>query len=487
VSLRHRIYLLLSALVAITLVGGLIMVWYTYRMQSLLTEIIDKEFSAFRVSMALETALVNQKGFVSYYFLEGDPDWLKDLGKYRQMFQDRLEDARTMAETDTERAAIARIEDRYLSYVKEKDRVIAYYKSGERERGAKLHREVRDRFFRVLDEVDAYNTIYALRFQQVRDQSLSQARSLRVVAGTAIGLVLVLGLLLAMVLIRQVLGPLRRLALEADRRTHAGVSGPDDEVQALSRSVRDLMAEYNHTHVELEKSRESLLQAEKMALVGKLAAGTAHSIRNPLTSVKMRLFSLSRSLQLSPTQKDDLDVISDEIRHIDTIVENFLEFARPPKLTMQPVSPSDVVDTTIRLLKHRLESYNVEVTVHRKQPLPVIQADPEQLKEVFVNLMVNACEAMDGGGAVTIDEDIETGQSGRKIVIRFTDNGPGIPRAVRPKVLEPFFTTKDEGTGLGLSIAARIVEQHGGKLGLTSVEGEGATFTVSLPEREVRL
>jgi signal transduction histidine kinase len=487
VSLRHRIYLLLSALVAITLVGGLIMVWYTYRMQSLLTNIVDKEFSAFRVSMALETALVNQKGFVSYYLLEGDPEWLKDLGKYRQMFQDRLEDARAMAETDTERAAIARIEDRYQSYVTDKDRVIAHYKSGEREKGAKLHREVRDRFFRVLDEVDAYNTIYTQRVRQVRDQSLSQSKDLRVVAGTAIGLVLVLGLLLAMVLIRQVLGPVRRLALEADRSTHAGIPGPDNEVKALSRSVRDLMAEYNHTHVELERSRESLLQAEKMALVGKLAAGTAHSIRNPLTSVKMRLFSLSRSLQLSPTQKDDFDVISDEIRHIDTIVENFLEFARPPKLAMQPVSPSDVVDTTIRLLKHRLESYNVEVTVHRKRPLPVIQADPEQLKEVFVNLMVNACEAMDGGGTVTIDEDIETGTLGRKIVLRFTDNGPGISRAVRPKVLEPFFTTKDEGTGLGLSIAARIVEQHGGELGLTSVEGEGATFTVSLPEREARL
>ena len=482
-SLRSRIYLLLSGLIAITLMGGLIMVWYTYRMQSLLTDIVDKEFSAFQVSMALETALVNQKGFVSYYFLDGDPEWLKELGKYRQIFQDRLDDARAMAESDLEQEAISRIENQYFTYVTDKDRVIAFYKSGEREKGAELHRKVRDRFSRILEEVNGYKNIYELRVRQVRDQSLSQAEDLRLVAGGAIGLVVVLGLLLAVILIRQVLGPVRRLALEAERRTDGGVAIPENEVKALSRSVRGLMAEYNHTHVELERSRESLLQAEKMALVGKLAAGTAHSIRNPLTSVKMRLFSLSRSLRLSSTQKEDLDVISDEIRHIDTIVENFLEFARPPKLAMQPLSPSDVVDTTIRLLKHRLESYNVKVMVHRTEPLPVIQADPEQLKEVFVNLMVNACEAMDGGGTVIIHEEVAPDPRGHVAVIRFTDNGIGISESIQSKVLEPFFTTKDQGTGLGLSIAVRIVEQHGGHIHLTSREGEGTTFTITLPAR----
>jgi len=98
------------------------------------------------------------------------------------------------------------------------------------------------------------------------------------------------------------------------------------------------------------------LQSEKMALVGKLAAGTSHSIRNPLTSVKMRLFSLSRSLDLDGDQKEDFDVISKEIGHIDNIVQNFLEFSRPPRLELQSVSLSDIVDQTVRLLRHRLES-----------------------------------------------------------------------------------------------------------------------------------
>ena len=119
------------------------------------------------------------------------------------------------------------------------------------------------------------------------------------------------------------------------------------------------------------------MPSEKLAMAGKLAAGVAHTIRNPLTSVKMRLFSLERGLKLDPSQKEDFEVIAEEIGHIDTIMRNFLEFARPPKLTAQPVSLSDVVDTVLSLLKHRLESYNVDVTVERVRPLPAINADPE--------------------------------------------------------------------------------------------------------------
>ena len=289
-----------------------------------------------------------------------------------------------------------------------------------------------------------------------------------------------LAVLLAFVLIAHVLSPVRRLALEADREGDSHQSG--DEVKALRRSVRGLIEDVDHTYFELEKSRGTLLQAEKMAMVGKLAAGMAHSIRNPLTSVKMRMFSLSRTFDLSAPQKEDFEVITEEIRHIDTIVENFLEFSRPPKLKMQKVSPSDVVDLTIQLLQHRLQSYDVQIKLIRQRALPKIQADPEQLKEVLVNIIVNACEAMEGGGSIIIHEEEGFAEPlERVVVIRLSDNGPGIPASNQDKVLQPFFTTKDEGTGLGLSIATRIIEEHGGWLDLTSEEGTGATFVITLP------
>jgi signal transduction histidine kinase len=227
---------------------------------------------------------------------------------------------------------------------------------------------------------------------------------------------------------------------------------------------------------------------EKFALVGKLAAGVAHSIRNPLTSVKMRLFSVERSLELSPTQKEDIEVISEEIRQIDTIVQNFLEFSRPPKLKMQTISPSDIVDNALELLRHRLESYNVAISLKRKKLLPVMPADPEQLKEVLVNLIVNACEAMESGGTMVIEEDERMLNHRRQVaVIRLSDDGPGIPRAIQGKIFQPFFSTKEEGIGLGLSIATRIINEHGGWLEVQSEEGNGATFRINLPfEKEGR-
>jgi len=221
-----------------------------------------------------------------------------------------------------------------------------------------------------------------------------------------------------------------------------------------------------------------------MAMVGKLAAGMAHSVRNPLTSVKMRLFSLNRTASLNDDQTDDLMVISEEIEHIDTIVQNFLEFSRPPKLQIQMVSPSTVVDMMLQLLTHRLKSYDVTVSRDRKGHLPEIKCDPEQLKEVFVNLVENACQAMGRGGQITIKEEVtprESGESGNDCVIHVRDNGPGMSDKIMEKVFNPFFTTKEEGTGLGLSIVERIIENHNGKIRVESKEGEGTCFIIVLP------
>jgi len=482
-NLRIRIYLLITMLIVITLTGGVVMVWYTYRMEGLLTRLVDRNVAAFQTAEALETALVNQKGFVSYYLLEKDPEWLRQLGENRQIFKERLNEARDLVEDDDQRRAIEEIEAEYRQYVESKDQVIALYQSGQMEAGAELHKQVRKHFSKILELTARYKDLHSRIIDRVKSKSYAQAESLRGIAATALLLVLLIGLLLTSVLVNHILGPLHQLAMEAGGDGGGKKSG--DEVKALSSTVRGLIKDIDDTHQELERSREHLLHAEKMALVGKLAAGMAHSIRNPLTSVKMRLFSLSRSLDLSTIQKEDFEVISEEIRHLDTIVENFLEFSRPPKLKMQKISPSEVVDLTLKLLQHRLESYNVKVKTIRQKPLPEIKQDPEQLKEVLVNLVVNACEAMNSGGSIVIQEEEGYVEPlGRVAVIRVSDTGPGIPSAIRERVFQPFFTTKEEGTGLGLSIASRIVEEHGGWLDVSSEEGKGSTFVLTLPVKE---
>ena len=486
ISLRGRIFFILATLIFITMIGGVVMVWYTYQMEEQLTSIIEKDLKAFQTAEALETSLVNQKGFVSYYFIDGDQQWLKQLGKCRQIFNERLNKAKKFAEGKVEKKTVNRIESEYTLYIKNKDRVIAYYKAGERKTGAELHREVRDRYFEILSLCEQYKNIHTERIIQARKESSLQAKRLRVIAVAAIVIVFFLGVFLAFVMINHILGPVQRLTLAADRE---GIKQPaENEIKALSRSVGNLIEDVDQVHGELEKSREHLLQAEKMALVGKLAAGMAHSIRNPFTSVKMRLFSLDRSLELSDTQKEDFEVISEEIHHIDNIVQNFLEFSRPPKLKMQQISPSVVVDLVIQLLEHRLKSYDVTIKIIRRQSLPEIQADPEQLKEVLVNIVMNACEAMERGGKMVIhEEETFVKPQGRVAVIRLSDNGPGIAESIKEKIFQPFFTTKEEGTGLGLSIATRIMEEHKGWIDVTSKEGEGTTFVISLPAKESNL
>ncbi|MBW2020034.1 MAG: MCP four helix bundle domain-containing protein [Deltaproteobacteria bacterium] len=483
ISLRARLFLMLAALVVVTLAGGSVTMWYTYQMDSLLEGIIDTDLVALQAAEGLKNALVNQKGFVSYYFLDGNPEWLKKLGEYRQSFKERIEEARRLALTPTDKATVDQIESDYAEYTKNKDRVIALYEAGYRQVGTELHREVRSHFFKILELCESYKDVYSKRINLARITTHNQAKRLRVIVGAVIWTAILLGALLAFVLVTQIFNPLRRLALDGDSAGDTVQSR--DEVKAVSRRLHSLIEDVGQTKIELERSQEHLLQSEKLALVGRLAAGMAHSIRNPLTSVKMRLFSIGRMLDLSVIQQEDFDVISEEIRHIDNILQNFLEFSRPPKLKMQKVSPSDVVDMALQLIQHRLESYDAHVKLDRQRRLPEIVADPEQLKEVLVNLLVNACEAMGGGGQIVISEQEGIMEPlGRVVVIRVRDNGPGIPEAIRDKVFEPFFSTKEEGTGLGLSIAARIVEEHGGCLNLKSQEGKGATFTITLPSKE---
>jgi signal transduction histidine kinase len=133
-----------------------------------------------------------------------------------------------------------------------------------------------------------------------------------------------------------------------------------------------------------------------------------------------------------------------------------------------------------------LKSYDVSIKINRSRLLPEIQADPEQLKEAMINIIVNACEAIKKGGLIIVNEKQAFSKTFGKVAeIRLSDNGPGIPEAIIDKVLQPFFTTKVEGTGLGLSIAARIVEEHGGQLAVASREGQGTTFIITLPVKEM--
>lgn len=276
-----------------------------------------------------------------------------------------------------------------------------------------------------------------------------------------------------------VLRPLR--IIESELGEGYGKTSRGSRAQRIMWHVRELVEEHQRAQIALEANTENMREAEKLALVGKLAAGVAHSIRNPLTGIKLRLFSLSRTLSVNEKQKEHLQAISDAVEHVEKIVSNFLSVSRKPSLEKTLCNISAIVDRALLLLEPRIEAYRIRIERDRRV-LPDIEADAEKLCEAFASLIANACDASGMDGFIRITENAGALDSlKRVIVVRIQDSGPGIPEKLREMVFEPFVSTKKEGTGLGLPIAKKIFEEHGGWLTLHCAEGEGASFACVLP------
>ncbi len=480
-SLRARIGCIFSAMAVIVIFGGVSMLWYTNRMDTILQSLVNKEFVLYKTAQDMELALANQKGFLTYYLVDGDVKWLKSLGQYRQVFYQIIEKARNLELTPKQREAIGVIAEKYNIYVQAKDKTIESYKRNTFDGSiSKLHERQRDAFFGVLDLCRNFSEDQWQVIIKAEEASSNLARYLRMVAFVAVVLFSLLCTVLLLILYKDILGPIRGMAIETGSTAQESSM---DEVSSLTHSLKGMMRDFDETSEELARSRKNLLQAERMVMVGELAAGVAHTIRNPFTSIKMRMFSLGRSLKLTQAQSEDLQVISDEIGRIDRIVENFLEFARPPKLRLRQCRLADIVNSVITLLEYRLRAYNVELNYLQQPDLPTIKVDADRLKEALVNLVINACEAMETGGRITISEtEQHDAKMGDVVAITVGDSGPGIPEAIVDKVTTPFFTTKEDGSGLGLSIVTRIVREHNGKFMVRSkAEEQGAECVILLP------
>lgn len=475
-----RIFINLFLLLGTTFGMGLTSIWYADQFNNMLNQVIVEDMAALQASREIETELANQKGFVTYYFLDGDSKWLNELAVHRRAFTKWLEQAYKVDQNPEHRVLLDQIRTKYEKYVKDKDLVIERYKKDDRRAGEALHWKVRENFFELNDLCVSYMHANESSIKQVQEIGHLRLKRISAAAVIFMSASLVFGSLLAFFMVTQILSPIRRLLKEASVSKEPVLSG--NEVRVLSSRVHGLMEDMDRTRSELEQSQEMLMNSEKMALVGKLATEVAHSIRNPMTSINMRLFSLKRNLELTEFQQEDFEVVSEEMRRLDTIVRNFLEFSKPHKLKKQPVNISQVIDMTLDLLYYRLELNSVEIIRKKSPNLPTIDADPELLKEVFVNLIVNACEAMENGGEIIISEEEALAENiGRAVLIKFADNGPGMSEDVLKRALEPFETTKASGTGLGLFIAVRIIEEHGGMMELCSKEGQGTTFALTFP------
>jgi two-component system NtrC family sensor kinase len=230
---------------------------------------------------------------------------------------------------------------------------------------------------------------------------------------------------------------------------------------------------------EIRRIQSQLFRSEKLASLGKLAAGVAHEINNPLTGILTNSSLILEDLSTEDPHREDVEIIVRETIRCREIVKRLLDFARQTKPQKKRTDLNALIDTIILLVRNQTSFRNIRIERQLHENLPEILCDSDQIQQVFVNIILNAAEAMTGGGTLTIQSTLQG--DGQSVTILFNDTGPGIPEDRRERIFDPFYTTKEHGTGLGLSISYGIVEQHGGTITVESTVGKGSTFTIQLP------
>ncbi len=263
-----------------------------------------------------------------------------------------------------------------------------------------------------------------------------------------------------------------------------GIAG-DDEISILGREFDDMAMALKDRDNQLREKQEALLRAERLAAMGRVSAQVAHEVRNPLSSIGLNIEMLEEQISAAQfeseaSRQEARALVASAIRELDRVTEitdDYLRLARLPVPVLKPEDIGAIVESVLGFSSEELERANIRVERHMPQMQLLVSADESQMRQVVMNLIRNAREAMPAGGVLTVSAK----QTNQRIEVRFSDGGPGIAADVQMRLFEPFFTTKAGGTGLGLSIARQIVEEHSGQIEVEQSSPLGSTFLITLP------
>ena len=449
---RLRLWLLIAALIVVAggTIYGLFSAWR--RVQRLEAKLTSSQIESFRLASQVQVALLNLNNSMLRFAMTGDPKQWEQFQSASQDLNDWIDqhdpsmNPRSPLTTDVERQLFQELNHVYDDYLAAAREVHEDARAGQFTPGefAELNdfdiqaRRISD----LARQLANAHRLAEAAFLTNANASLSNLRGL-----LAAGMFILLALAGAVgwVIYRDMVAPLR---------------------------------------VKLVRSESLLEKQEKLATLGTLSAGIAHEIRNPLTSLKARLYTLEKHIQGLPAARKDTEIISGEISRLERIVQDVLSFARPSEPKLETLSTDTLLREVQALVAPNLESRGVQLVVEFRPDL-FVRADSSYLKQVLINLVRNGADAIECTGTVTMRARPERVQLGGRetpvVILEVTDTGKGIPAEVRERLFDPFFSTKETGTGLGLSIAARIVERHGGALRYQTRVGHGTTFGVVLP------
>ena len=297
----------------------------------------------------------------------------------------------------------------------------------------------------------------------------------------------VVGLLLGYAMARKVYQSITQLSVRVRdaagrlrRELPAVVLEDPGDLQVLHQHMQGVLEEIESVVEQLQQREHEVLRAEQLAAVGQVAAGVAHELRNPLTSVKMLVQTGLEGDKPTGLPPDDLAIIEREVRRMESCIQTFLDFARPPSSERRVSDLNTVIRRALTLLEGRIRRHKVGVVLDLPAEPVELMIDAEQIHQVVVNLLINALDVLPHGGTIRIEVSCPTAEQ-HSAIVRVQDTGPGLAPAVRDRLFEPFVTTKETGLGLGLSICRRLIEAHNGTIHAANGAEGGAAFSFTLP------
>ncbi|MGI8786286.1 MAG: ATP-binding protein [Pyrinomonadaceae bacterium] len=300
---------------------------------------------------------------------------------------------------------------------------------------------------------------------------------------------LVPNLLLVLLIVRTISRPLQRIALAAVQVTEGGygtkvdLRRSNDEIGLLAESFNEMSRKMANDIEQLRQLNEQLIRTEKLAAMGTLSAGVAHEVNNPLASISSLIQMMQSQTDLDAETREKLKLISTQIQRITQVTKDLMDFARVRPAAKSSVDINSVIEKSLRLASFDKSFQNLELKKDLSETAPKVFADQDQLQQVFLNLFLNARDAMPSGGELFI----KTSRSQNEIEIEIADSGDGIAEQNLKQIFDPFFTTKPagKGTGLGLAVCYGIITAHGGRIEVSENDGRGTQFIISLPTEKL--
>lgn len=473
--------------------GVFLVIAYTYNLQKQTEEFIESSRRSVSTAKEMENELIAIKGLTYTYLVNKSDLWLDSLNNRKKNFIIHLERARKGANTSEEEGLVRQVSALFSNFEQSIHQAVSLYKKGELgESNAILAYSAQD----LLETIqNKSNEFLSLNFKAevFHENELAKTNALVLKILIWVGVIgIVIGVSLGWLISRMLFSPINQLVLTVRSASGEAIFEefsvhPSSELEELGERIKKLIERINKTNEDLSKNKMLLQHSNKFANLGKIAPTIAHEIRNPLASIKMLVYSIGEEENMPASVKEDLNIISREIDRMEKFTKDFLKFAKPADPNLSEINPMDSLHEIIKLLRPKLNKNRIVLDSSNLNSSCTVLADMDQLKQIYMNIILNAIEVMPNGGELRINTE-NTNPSNAiqesKIFLRitFTDSGPGIPLAILDNVFEPFIKGADLGVGIGLSISQSIAQSHGGWIKAeNNLSGQGASFSLYLP------